>query len=85
MKIEDVLTKKEIKYMAGVRKGQEITIERHIIDGKPILVKKVYVRETLAKTVPDDVEKWLKKGLGAKKILKYERDECSFRWVVWYV
>lgn len=82
-KIEDVLTKKEIKYMAAVRKGQEITTERHIINGEPVLVKKVYVVETFKQA--NDVEKWLKKGLGAKKILKYEKDECSFRWVVWYI
>jgi len=87
MKIEEVLTKKEIKYMAGVRKGQEITIERHIIDGKSVKVKKKYISEILAiKENPDnEFEKWFKKKLKAKKILKYEKDEYSFRWIVWYV
>ena len=62
-------------------------IERHIINPgeKPVIVKKVYVKETLIEDQPANLEEWFKKGLGAKKILKYEKDECSFRWVVWYI
>ena len=63
----------------------KILIEKHIIKGKTVNVKKVYVKETLLKGQSANLEEWLKKGLGAKKILKYEKDECSFRWVVWYV
>ena len=83
-KIEDKLTDKEIKYMAGVRKGQEITVERHLINGKYVSVKKTYVSESSLTQIPN-IEIWLKKGLKAKEILKYVRDECRFRWVVWYI
>ena len=83
-KIEDVLTKKEIKYMAGRRKGQRITIERHIINGKSTNIKKAYVSE-LSVIHADDLEAWFRKELRAKKILKYQKDKYSFNWIVWYI
>jgi len=73
--------------------------ERHIIGGvdmrlleKIILfirtgslnVKKILVRENREK--PANVEQWLKKGLNAKKIIKYiESEEWFFALVVWYI
>lgn len=61
-------------------------IERHIIDGASKLIKKTYIPEMLTiKEKPESLEKWFKKELKAKKILKYQKDECSFNWIVWYI
>ena len=54
-----------------------------IIKARSFGVKKIYVRENYKET--DDIEERLKKGLNAKKILKYKKDLYSFRWVVWYI
>lgn len=64
----------------------KIIIERHIIGKKIKFIKKVYVLESpFVESKIDNLEEYFRKGLNAKKILKYERDECSFRWVVWYI
>jgi len=67
----------------------KITIERHELNelgGKITKVKKVYIVETFKEPrEPSALNEYFKAGLKAKKILKYLRDECSFRWVVWYL
>ncbi|MCK4244164.1 MAG: hypothetical protein KAX20_00910, partial [Candidatus Omnitrophica bacterium] len=63
--------------------ASEIIYEEYTLKGKPIKIKKIYVNETSPRV--RDVKLWLKKGLKAKKILKYIHDECTFRWIVWYI
>lgn len=66
----------------------ETIVEKHIIKGKSVRVKKAYILESMMQPTDDkspEMKRWLKLGLKAKKILKYQKDECNFRWVVWYI
>lgn len=61
----------------------DIVYEEYTLKGKPITIKRVYVKGAALEI--RDLKSWFKKGLKAKKILKYKHDEFSFRWVVWYI
>lgn len=64
----------------------EIIKERHLIGDKIKIIKKVYILEELMQRgSQEELKLYFKEGLHAKKILKFQRDECSFRWVVWYI
>ena len=64
----------------------ETIVERHIMDGKIITIKKAYILEVSSQpTEPAKIKRWLKVGLKAKKILRYEKDEGSFTSIVWYI
>ena len=62
----------------------KVITERHTFENMVRYVKKVYIPE-LSIIGKGDLKDYFKKGLKAKKILKYQKDECSFRWVVWYI
>lgn len=63
--------------------ASEVSYESYTLKGKPIKIKRVYVHEAAPRA--RDMNSWFKKGLKAKKILKYKLDEYSFRWIVWYI
>lgn len=72
--------------MIGFRKDGKTTIERHIIEGKFVKMRKSYVLQTLNEpTKPAELKRWFKKGLDAEEILKYQHDPDRFGWVVWYI
>jgi len=54
-----------------------------IVKARSFNIKKIYVREE--RIDADNVEEWLKKGLNARRILKYKKDTKSFNWIVWYI
>ena len=85
------VSKKEVKKLypdlypkePKFEKASKVFYESYTLKGKPIKIKRVYVHGPASGV--RDRNGWFKRGLKAKKILKYKLDECSFKWIVWYI
>lgn len=64
-----------------------------IIEARSFYVKKVYIHDGQFLVLPSirrdskSVTDWLKENYNnkIKKVLRYQRDERTFSWVVWYI
>ena len=81
--IKDMTEFKERHIIGGYNMGLLEKIVLFIKTGS-FKVKKILVRENREK--PANIEQWLKRGLNAKRIIKYiESEEWFFTLVVWYI